>query len=103
MRKILKRHNIEIKPVKANKIKMTSGQKEVLKKLYLKHNIAATFPNAVKIIHYFTEFLADFDANDFIDVLLEASPKVETDNFSNNLQYFTIGAAMHELEVYIKK
>ncbi len=103
LRKILKRHNIEIKPNPKDKIKMTPGQKETLKKLYIKHNISATFPNAVKIIHYFTEFLTDFDANDFIDVLLEVGPKVDADKFSKNLQYFTIGAAMHEFEGYIKK
>ena len=100
MRKILKRHNVEINADLENKIKMTEEQKDILKKLYEKHHIAATFPNAVKIVHYTSEFLTSFAPNDFIKILLETNQEIDQDKFSENLQFFSIGLAMHEFENY---
>ncbi len=100
MRKILKRHNVEINADLENKIKMTEEQKDILKKLYEKHHIAATFPNAVKIVHYTSEFLTSFAPNDFIKILLEINQEIDQEKFSENLQFFAIGLAMHEFENY---
>ena len=100
MRKILKRHKVEINTDLGTKIKMTEEQKGILRKLYEKHHIAATFPNAVKIVHYTSEFLTSFAPNDFIKILLETNQEIDQEKFNENLQFFSIGLAMHEFENY---
>jgi hypothetical protein len=87
MRKILKRHNVEINADLENKIKMTEEQEDVLRKLYEKHHVAANFSNAVKIVHYVNEFLTSFAANDFIKVLLETNQDIDHEKFSEGLQF----------------
>jgi hypothetical protein len=101
MRKILKRHKVEIKTDFRTKIKMTEEQKNILRKLYEKHHIAATFSNAVKIIHYVNEFLTSLDPNDFIKILLETNQEIDQEKFSENLQFYGIGEALHEFENYM--
>ena len=100
MRKILKRHNVQINADLENKIKMTEEQKDILKKLYEKHHIAATFPNAVKIVHYASESLTSFAPNDFIKILLETNQEIDQEKFNENLQFFAIGSAMDEFKNY---
>ena len=102
MRKILKRHNVEINADMENKIKMTDEHKDILRKLYEKHYIAATFSNAVKIVHYINEFLPHFAANDFIKLLLENNQEIDQEKFNKNLQFHGIGEALNEFENYNK-
>jgi hypothetical protein len=101
MRKILKRHNVEINADLGNKIKMTEEQEDILRKLYKKHHVAATFSNAIKIVDYASEFLTSFAANDFIKVLLETNQDIDQEKFNQNLQLFGVGEAMHGFENYV--